>query len=702
MQLPAHATPATPRPRLTRLATQEPTATERAAALGSAPLSGFRSGRFSARGNPEGGGRTWHVESHVEGAAQEATSGDDEELAATCGELRIHVMCGPALPQGSGVMRGPLPRSFFDACRPLSAPNGSPVAWPACAEAPPHLRFFAFPSTIVERLCIDASDAYGYTFSFTDEMGSLRWGCAVAGADPSHRDGLNATCVVALCNWPLVRMLLGLVKQLFLLEQRRRAGWRAFGVNVTHFARALASSKHEVAFLIQHPLWLPTPLAPILDAVHYSADDLLLVFVATVLERPILMHTATVSKLMPAAAALSHLISPLSFSGTFIPFLPASLHPEPATLINFSPTPFIIGVERLMLASLQPLAPHVLTIDLDTGELNGEEALAELRALAKAPPLQQLHSGLRRFCAGGEETYDERALQAELLSFVRDLTAVAAQRLLHGSADATDHARASECQLVAALTADVLRSTADLPGAETVTKRVLMCQADALVRVCQKEPVTPTCAFLAEAYQSRTVREYLMTPPSALSSPGAGSFADAAWMASDLDALQSITEHSMALDAVQALVEERLVASAPQLQHARLLSPRTADFQQRFEVGVNETVLGSFPCAIHFRGALRHGVLHVSTRHVCFETNLHRAASTKVPLLRVSAVERHRDPVFHLVPNAIKLGLEEGAPLVFGAFPDRDEVFDLLCRCVPEQARRRRSVSQESVGGEAG
>ena len=54
------------------------------------------------------------------------------------------------------------------------------------------------------------------------------WGCAVTGVDPSVRDGLNATSVVVLCDWPLVRLLLGLAKQLFLLEQvaheRRGAG----------------------------------------------------------------------------------------------------------------------------------------------------------------------------------------------------------------------------------------------------------------------------------------------------------------------------------------------------------------------------------------------------------------------------------------------------------------------------------------------
>ena len=74
----------------------------------------------------------------------------------------------------------------------------------------------------------------------------------------------------------------------------------------------------------------------------------------------------------------------------------------------------------------------------------------------------------------------------------------------------------------------------------------------------------------------------------------------------------------MALDDVQKLVEGKLAAACPQLQEARLLSPRTANFQQRFEVGVNETLLGAFPCALQYQTGLRHGVLYVSSGHICF------------------------------------------------------------------------------------
>ena len=49
------------------------------------------------------------------------------------------------------------------------------------------------------------------------------------------------------------------------------------------FAHALSGCAHEVAFLIRHPLWLPTPLTPLLEAVCYNAESLLLVFLAALL-----------------------------------------------------------------------------------------------------------------------------------------------------------------------------------------------------------------------------------------------------------------------------------------------------------------------------------------------------------------------------------------------------------------------------------
>ena len=67
-----------------------------------------------------------------------------------------------------------------------------------------------------------------------------------------------------------------------------------------------------------------------------------------------------------------------------------------------------------------------------------------------------------------------------------------------------------------------------------IAKRVLMCRADAYVRACAAPPPTQMGAFLASVYRCRSVREFLVTPQAPH-----GTFGDAGWMASDLDALQA-------------------------------------------------------------------------------------------------------------------------------------------------------------------
>ena len=233
-------------------------------------------------------------------------------------------------------------------------------------------------------------------------------------------------------------------------------------------------------------------------------------------------------------------------------------------------------------------------------------------------------------------------------------------------------------QVADELAADVLRATADLAAASTVSKRVLMCRADAFVRALGgtgRRPPTSTSAFLAEAYQCGCTREFLLTPTGGASG---GTFGDAAWLAGELDTSQSIDEHAAALDAVHAQVAQRLSSACSELRDAGLLSPRTANYQSRFEVGVNEVLLDTFPCALHYMGGLRAGVLYVSTGHLCFETSTHAAANAKLPLARITGAEKTRDPVFHLFANSIRVLVDDGAALHFTSFEHRDEALALI------------------------
>ena len=212
------------------------------------------------------------------------------------------------------------------------------------------------------------------------------------------------------------------------------------------------------------------------------------------------------------------------------------------------------------------------------------------------------------------------------------------------------------------------------------------------LRICTALPRSSTCAFLHAAYESRTVREFFMNVASMAGTAGsaaagagvAGNFADASWMASGLDAGQSIAEHAAAIDAVQELVIRRLELACPQLLTGGLLSPRSATFQLRFEVAINETLAGAFPCAMHFRGGLHQGVLHVTTRQICFEARLEAEAYMELPLTRIAGVKPCNDPLFHLIPNALHVAVDDGSHLVFASFnSNRDEAHALLARSLP-------------------
>ena len=77
-------------------------------------------------------------------------------------------------------------------------------------------------------------------------------------------------------------------------------------------------------------------------------------------------------------------------------------------------------------------------------------------------------------------------VQAALLGFMRELLSVAPQQALHAAAQgggegaAADARRVHSFAVADGLCQDTLRATADLPNAEAVAKRVLMCRADAL------------------------------------------------------------------------------------------------------------------------------------------------------------------------------------------------------------------------------
>lgn len=271
-----------------------------AVALGSAPLSGFLSGRFTPRGGkPPLSARGMAISdlgapaesagtsaTDPSGAAEPTSStcaADDDVVATSCGDLRAFCMRASPIPGGGTPLEGPerlalsLPRSFWDTCLLVSGPGDeAAVCWPSTSTPPEHLRFFAFPASVLERLHASrptdgAPDGLGFTFSFTASDGSVRWGCAVTGAESSrHASGgaaaqrgdvggsaggaLTAVSFVLLCDWPLVRPMLDVCRGLFQLHQSSPGGVSSttIAAHLRPFATALAMCQPEVAYLMMH------------------------------------------------------------------------------------------------------------------------------------------------------------------------------------------------------------------------------------------------------------------------------------------------------------------------------------------------------------------------------------------------------------------------------------------------------------------
>ena len=127
----------------------------------------------------------------------------------------------------------------------------------------------------------------------------------------------------------------------------------------------------------------------------------------------------------------------------------------------------------------------MLLLDLDAAQMSdgGGGGAAELRRLAESTPmLVRLGAEMQAYADKAEPDPDERRLQAALLAFMRELLSVAPQQALVASAaagEAADSARNDAFGVVEALAQDALRATSDLPNADAVSKRLLMCRADA-------------------------------------------------------------------------------------------------------------------------------------------------------------------------------------------------------------------------------
>ena len=101
------------------------------------------------------------------------------------------------------------------------------------------------------------------------------------------------------------------------------AGTAPLAELLSRTSEVLSQSGQELRWLTNHPLWLPTSLAPLFSSLLEPGGDYLLA--ALLGDRKVLLHSDDPHKLYHATCALKSLISPLTYSHVFIPLLPTHL-----------------------------------------------------------------------------------------------------------------------------------------------------------------------------------------------------------------------------------------------------------------------------------------------------------------------------------------------------------------------------------------
>lgn len=191
-----------------------------------------------------------------------------------------------------------------------------------------------------------------------------------------------------------------------------------------HTCSVLSESHQEIQWLTTHPLYLPTPLAPLFKALGWRAGEAAYLLAAVLTDQKVLLHSDEPHRLYCATNALRALITPLAYSGVFIPLLPTHLMSldEAYTLLHDCGTPYLIGCESALLRSFgvdDPLPRDAVVVDLDQGIVRRAPVIDAEWYSAVAPPYAVLTSELQR-CMGAGSAFKALRAQAACLRFVVD------------------------------------------------------------------------------------------------------------------------------------------------------------------------------------------------------------------------------------------------------------------------------------------
>ena len=498
---------------------------------------------------------------------------------------------------------------------PASAASDSALKiafrFPEAAVAPPRLGAFAMPSWIDAEAADKPRDV---SFALTSSDGGRLFGTVLQLCEP--RKGFAAeqgaatsstrcelSALVLLSSWPAYEIFKCLLHHVY---SQREALWpvapepaERLSALLLEAQVALCGSRQELEWLTQHPLWLPTPLAPLFKALRWEPSEAAYLLLCLLTDQKVLLHSTDVSSLFCACEALKALITPLEYRAVYIPLLPASLMSldEVGTLLTDCSTPYLIGCETALLSKLGSAAPATLlplsvVVDLDAGTVHHPSATGWFKATA--PPIISLCRELSR-CMGDVMQFREAAAQAACLRFVVNTLNLGAGFLSRSPAPA-DAEAASRLQLLGRY-GDDLRKRCAAAGMEERSVALLvqaMHQSEGALlesicadasdaarrqaeRAAQQQqanggwggvigdigttvdsgPIVPPdcCAQLRHVYASMSFREWWMEPARARSPE------KLQWMqyrAKGIDLLEYVRENRSTLAMLERSVEERL------------------------------------------------------------------------------------------------------------------------------------------------
>uniref|UniRef100_A0A8C9L2J9 GRAM domain-containing protein n=1 Tax=Serinus canaria TaxID=9135 RepID=A0A8C9L2J9_SERCA len=148
--------------------------------------------------------------------------------------------------------------------------------------------------------------------------------------------------------------------------------------------------------------------------------------------------------------------------------------------------------------------------------------------------------------------------------------------------------------------------------------------------------------------------------------------------------------------------ETEQVATGRQGPPSPSLSKQDSGYRRAFgDLAEQDVLLGCFSCAWQ-REMPYHGRLYVSSRHICFHSNLLlKDIKAVVPVTSISALKKTNTAL--LVPNAISIRTAKGEKFLFVSLRQREATYQLLrsvCKHLQDSGQSPRdSVSSEETLG---